>query len=99
MTNTLLGDRDAGGTVNAGDGPATWVIRDGKRVAKFQYVGTGGSRGYFTIVPVDKNSARPRTEYLTDGPTPVASSSISSTCLYIGCLARTPTFRSQPAKT
>ena len=42
----------------------TWVIYDGKRVAKFQFVGAEGRGGYLTLVPVDKCGAQPRTEYL-----------------------------------
>jgi hypothetical protein len=52
-----------------GDRAATWVIYDGKRVAKFQYVGAEGARGYYTLVPVGKSGAQPRTEYLTARPT------------------------------
>jgi hypothetical protein len=50
-------DKDAIETVDAGSGTPTWIVRDGKRVAKFQYVGTGGYRGYFTIVPVEKSGS------------------------------------------
>ncbi len=38
----------------ADSGRPTWLVHDGKRLAKFQYVGTSGCRGYFTIVPVEK---------------------------------------------
>ena len=54
--------------VDVGHRKPTWVICDGKRVAKFQYVAAQGRRGYFTLVPFDKKGAQPRTEYLTDGP-------------------------------
>ena len=64
-------DKDFVEPVGAGHDRATWVIHDGKRVAKFQYVGTGGDRGYFTIVPVEKGGSRQRTEYLTDRPTAI----------------------------
>jgi hypothetical protein len=65
-------EKDASATVHADRGGATWVIYDGKRVAKFQYVGTDLSRGYFTIVPVEKSGPQQRTEYLTDSPAAVS---------------------------
>lgn len=44
----------------------TWVVHDGKRVAKFQFVGASGHGGYFTIVPFEKGGPQQHTEYLTD---------------------------------
>jgi hypothetical protein len=88
----LLIDEDFVQAVGAGrDGPdmATWVVHDGKRVAKFQYVGTGGHRGYFTIVPVEKSGSQQRTEYLTDRPTSMAPSGSSPACAP-GLAAGTP---------
>lgn len=76
----LLIGKDLVEPVEAGGGPPTWVVRDGKRVAKFQYVGTGGHDGYFTIIPVEKSGLRPRTEYLTDGHAAIVPAVGSSTC-------------------
>jgi hypothetical protein len=74
----LLAAEDFVEAVDATSGKPTWLIHDGKRVAKFQYVGTSGFRGYFTIVPVEKSGSRQRTEYLTDRPTTIACSASSS---------------------
>ena len=54
----LLIDEDFVEAVGTNGDVPTWAINDGKRVAKFQYVGTGGHRGYFTIVPVEKSGSR-----------------------------------------
>ena len=75
-----LKDKDFVEPAEAGNGRPTWVVHDGQRVAKFQYVGTSDDRGYFTLVPVKKNGSRQRTEYLTylTRPTSIASSGSSS---------------------
>jgi len=75
----LLIDKGATGTGGAGRAGRTWVVHDGKRVAKFQYVGAVGDRGYFTIVPVEKSGSRQRTEYLTDRPTAVVPACTTGT--------------------
>jgi len=67
-------DRPYAGTLAPGRDKPTWVVHDGKRVAKFQYVGTSGYRGYFTIVPFEKGGSQQRTEYLTDRPVSAACS-------------------------
>jgi hypothetical protein len=61
----LLIEHGPRGAVDVSRRKPTWVIYDGKRVAKFQFVGDRGRGGYFTLVPVDKSGAQPRTEYLT----------------------------------
>jgi hypothetical protein len=61
----LLIEHGPRGAVDVGRRKPTWVICDGKRVAKFQFVGAKGRGGYLTLVPVDKSGAQPRTEYLT----------------------------------
>ena len=67
-------------TVGTHEDMPTWAIHDGKRVAKFQYVGTSGQRGYFTIVPIEKSGSQQKTEYLTDRLTAMPPSGSSPTC-------------------
>jgi hypothetical protein len=78
----LLKEKDFVEAAEAGNDRPTWVVHDGQRVAKFQYVGTSDDRGYFTLVPVKKNGSRQRTEYLTEylteRPTSIARSDSSS---------------------